>query len=827
MASIKRFPLFSLLLILAAAIVFPSCKKEQRAQKMPESVSAYVYGYTSGIISRSAPIRVRFASLVAGEEAVGQEADKQLISFSPAVSGTATWESRQTLRFDPASPLASGTAYIATVHLAKAIPDVPAEAASFEFDFRTRDQYFDLSIDGISAANPADLSKQELHGQLFTADMAEAESVEAMLSAQQQGQQLPIRWSHDGEGLEHSFYVQDIRRGEQASSVNLRWDGQPLGIGRRDSREVEVPAIDDFKVTGARVVQGQDQYIQLHFSDPLLESQSLEGLVSIVGYGSNFRFVVDGNKLRIYPTSRLVGDHTVQVAAGVRNLNNQRMRNPSEWAIRIQDVKPQVRLAGSGVIMPNSDGLIFPFEAVGLNAVEVEVFKIYHDNILQFLQANELDGNNELYRVGRIILQKKVPLLNLNPNANTAEWTRYALDLRDLIREDGQAIYQIRLGFRPDYSTYFCSSQQENDGNESLALTVAQEAEEEIKSIMDNWYGFSGYYPGYSWEHREDPCFPAYYNADRFVGRNVIASNLGLIAKGGANNSYLVVVSDLRTAAPLSGAKLQFYDFQQQLLAESSTDGQGMATTELPRKPFVVVAEQGGQRGYLRLEDGNSLSLSRFDVSGAVTQKGLKGFLYGERGVWRPGDSVYLDFILEDLEGKLPPNYPVAFELRDPRGQLQVNRTVAQHVNYVYPLHFATQVDDPTGAWRATVKAGGASFEKNIRIETVKPNRIKIELDFGTDELNGSDEPIGASLAANWLHGAPAASLKAKVEAQLRSGKTTFEGYSNYNFDDPARAIESQPSTVFDGALNEEGKAQIQFRLAGKQPLPGKLTRQL
>lgn len=790
---------------------------------MPESVSSYVYGYTSGIISRSAPIRVRFATLAADEAAVGQEAGARLISFSPGIAGSATWEDSQTLRFDPAEPLASGTAYVATVNLEKILPGIPDEAASFEFDFRTRDQYFDLSIDGISAANPNDLSKQELHGYLFTADMAEAEAVEAVLSAQQKGRKLPVRWSHSAEGLEHYFYVEGINRGEQASNVALSWDGKPLGVDLRDSREVEIPAIDDFKVTGARVVQGQDQYIQLHFSDPLLESQSLEGLVSIVGYGSNFRFIIDGNKLRVYPTSRLVGEHTIQVAAGVRNINDKRMRNPGEWAISIQDVKPQVRLAGSGVIMPNSDGLIFPFEAVGLNAVEVEVFKIHHDNILQFLQVNELDGNNELYRVGRIIMQKKVPLFNLSPNANTSEWARYALDLKDLIQEDGQALYQIRLGFRPEYSNYFCNKEGA-DEQENLSLTVAREESGEPESIMDNWYGFDGYYPGYSWEQREDPCYSAYYNAERFVQRNVIASNLGLIAKGGTDNSYLVVVSDLRTSLPLSGAEVQFYDFQQQLLAEASTDGEGMARVELPGKPFVVIAEQGGQRGYLRLEDGNSLSLSRFDVSGAVAQKGLKGFLYGERGVWRPGDSVYLDFILEDQDGKLPPNYPVTFELRDPRGQLQERRSVAQHVNYVYPLHFATRADDPTGSWMATVKAGGATFEKPVRIETVKPNRIKIALDFGAKELDGAAEPINANLTANWLLGAPAANLKAVVEAQLRSGKTSFEGYSTYVFDDPARPIESQPATVFDGTLDAEGKARLQFRLAGNQPLPGKLT---
>jgi len=37
-----------------------------------------------------------------------------------------------------------------------------------------------------------------------------------------------------------------------------------------------------------------------------------------------------------------------------------------------------------------------------------------------------------------------------------------------------------------------------------------------------------------------------------------------------------------------------------------------------------------------------------FDVGGETVQEGLKGFIYGDRGVWRPGDSLYLMFVLED-----------------------------------------------------------------------------------------------------------------------------------------------------------------------------------
>lgn len=828
-ANTARHILFLMSFLIVFAIA--GCGKkhaETRAGKLPESVQTYVYGFTSGIISKANPVRVRFTDAVVDSAEVGETA-KNVISFDPSISGKATWEDAKTLRFDPDQNLNSGTTYIATVELGKIISGVPQDAKSFQFDFRTRDQYFEVQTDGYDAPNPKDLTKQEYSGSVFTADIAENENVEQVLTATQNGKTLPIRWEHQPAQLVHNFYITEINRGNQPSEVELQWNGKPMNVVLRGEKEIEVPSLKDFKVTDARVSQDQEQYILLFFSDPLSQTQNLDGLVSIRDYNGSLRTVVDGNQVRVYPSERIVGDRRITVSPGVKNLNGKSMANPSEWQVEFEDVQPQVRLVGRGVIMPNSNGLIFPFEAISLTAVDVEIFKIYNNNILQFLQTNELDGNYDLYRVGRIIMQKRVNLTDLNARARTSDWTRYALDLSKMIEQDPQAIYQVRIGFRPAYSTYVCDTNSSTgepvDINTNLVPIVGNTDENgEYVSIMDNWYGVDGWYDGYSYAHRDNPCFPAYYNSERFIERNVIASNLGIVAKGGTDNSYFVTVADLRTTEPMSGVTLDFYDFQQQLLSSAQTDSKGQANVQLPRKAFVVVGHKDNEKGYLRLEDGNALSVSRFAVDGNVTQKGLKGYLYGDRGVWRPGDSVYLNFVLEDRENKLPDNYPITFELSDPRGQLQERRAVTPGAGDIYPLYFATDPESPTGSWTAKVKAGGAEFDKVIRIETVKPNRLSINLDFGKKELKASEEPITANLSSSWLYGAPAKNLHAVVEVQLSSSKTTFSKYKDFVFDDPARSFYAEPKVIFDGNLDENGDAQVSANLLDNQSVPGKLS---
>lgn len=500
------------------------------------------------------------------------------------------------------------------------------------------------------------------------------------------------------------------------------------------------------------------------------------------------------------------------------------MPTGSRWEVNFAMPMPDVRLVGKGVIMPNSEGLYFPFEAIGLNKVDVEIFKIYNNNILQFLQNNPLNGDGYLYQVGQIVLQKSIPLQNLRADASMGKWTRYSLDLSDLIQDDPKAIYQVRIGFQPAYTFYECTYGNTADLKEPIPFTTNEDGT--AASIMDGWYGIAGYYDGYNYRQRNDPCYTAYYNRDKFISRNVIASNLGIITKGSDDRNFSAIVTDLRSTDPVSGARLSYYNFQQQKIGEVTTDANGMATIQLEEYPFLVVAEQSQDYGYLRLMDGDALSTSRFDVSGQRTQKGLKGFLYADRGVWRPGDSIYLNFILEKSNGALPTNFPITLEVTDARGNLHVETTSIDNVNGIYPLHFKTDIASPTGNWIAKVKAGGANFTKTLKIETIRPNRLSVDLDFGAEYLSKANEPTQFSLSSNWLYGAPAKNLKAKVELTLTPANTTFTKYPEFEFDDPARRMASNTKVIFDGLLDGAGKANISKTLLTNSNAAGKLNAQ-
>ncbi|MGV2482185.1 UNVERIFIED_CONTAM: T9SS type A sorting domain-containing protein, partial [Salmonella enterica subsp. enterica serovar Weltevreden] len=79
-------------------------------------------------------------------------------------------------------------------------------------------------------------------------------------------------------------------------------------------------------------------------------------------------------------------------------------------------------------------------------------------------------------------------------------------------------------------------------------------------------------------------------------------------------------------------------------------------------------------------------------------------------------------------EKECPENYPASLELVNPQGQIVQKLTRTKHVDGFYNFSTRTENAAPTGIYLARVKVGGAVFTKNIRIETIMPNRLKINL---------------------------------------------------------------------------------------------------
>ena len=799
----------------AILLLFNSC--DQGKLKIDPAFKAYVSEFTSGTIQSLGAIHIRLTSDAIGQEKINSSPPAELFSFSPEIPGNAVWIDQRTIEFRPSKKMQAGKEYRATFQLSKVLK-VPEAFSNFNFNFRIIEQSFEVSSRGLHPADKKNFNRQFLTGSLITADIAENSDVEKILMASQNGKALPIRWIH--ENLTHGFTVDSILRSADSSYVILIWNGNSIGVNLEGSETIAVPALGEFKFMGYELVQQEtDQHILLQFSDPLEETQNLSGLINL-GSISDLRFLIESNTVRVYPPSRQTSELTLTIDPSIKNTLGKTLLPANARTIKFEEIKPALRLNSRSVILPGSTGLMFPFEAVNLSAVDVKVVKIFAGNVTQFLQVNSLDGNHEITRVGKIVLHKTIPLTSLK-KSDLKTWNQYAIDLKSLVKIEQGSIYQVTIGFRKKHSIYLCEDSDTTTEEDALELAW-DDREQSENSYWDYVEDYYYSYQNYDWRNRDNPCKREYYTPNRFISRNVLASNLGIIAKRGTDGSMAFTITDIRSTNPLAGVSIAVYNFQKQVIADITTNANGMAQVVLKDKPFMMMAKKGDETGYMRLDDGMSLSLSMFDVAGEKVQNGIKGFMYAERGVWRPGDSLYITFLLEDKQHSLPANHPVQFELFNPMGQLSERMIRTESVNGFYSFHTKTDEEAPTGNWQAKVKVGGATFNKTIRIETIMPNRLKIKFEFPKEYI-AEDENILAKLEAKWLTGATARSLKSIVESNLTETQTAFPRFENYTFDDPVKKFTAEKQEIFNDKLSETGMASVPVNMSVEESAPGML----
>ncbi|MDQ0105288.1 hypothetical protein SAMN05660909_02806 [Chitinophaga terrae (ex Kim and Jung 2007)] len=822
MLPIKRSTVPVVISFLAALVLICGCRSSRK--EMNPQFARYIEAYTAGVISKQSAIRVQLNGQVNVTHTTNEPIEKEIFDFSPSVKGKAYWVDATTIEFRPDENLQPGKTYDVTFKLGKVI-EVPADLKTFNFGFKVIKPSYSVESNGLKASSSTTLDKMSYSGSVYTADVENPQAIEKLLTVQYGGQALPVSWTHNAADHTSKFVINNISRASTARNMELNWNGAPIKAEYSDKNTVEVPAVGDFKVLDVKVVAEPEQHLLVQFSDPVSPAQSLEGLIGISGF-SDLRYTIDGSEVSVYAPQKMEGNYNVVVNEGVINITDKRLGKSYSSNINVANSSPSVSIPGKGVILPQSDKLVMPFDAVNLKAVDVTIIKIYENNVPQYLQRNDLNGSEELRRVAKPVVQQTIRLDN-DKSLNLHKQNRFFIDLDKMLRTEPGAIYRITIGFRKAYAITACTA-ADSTGNGQADQSSEEDYDyygygEKIDEDDDFWETYNSYYPyGYNWEARNDACSPSYYNKDRWASRNIIASNIGLIAKRGNDNSMLVAVTDIRDTKPMIGVELELLDYQQQVIFKTKSDGEGMAKFDLKRKPYLLIAKKDNERGYLKLDDGSSLPLSRFDVQGEEIQNGIKGFLYGERGVWRPGDSLYLTFILEDKDAKLPPDHPVTLEIYNPKGQLYKRLNQTQGLNGFYNFNTATNPEDPTGSWVAKVKVGGATFTKNLRIETVKPNRLKIKMDFGSyTSLQKGSTP--GTLSAMWLFGATAQNLKAKVDVSLVEQKTTFKNFPDFTFDDPVTKFEAENKTIFEGPLNENGNAPVNANIQLGKIAPGQL----
>lgn len=766
----------------------------------------WISAHTSGTVSAHTPVKVYFTRDMVTKEQTGVAVSKEVFKISPSVKGRAIWVQPNVLEFAPDKTFKNGKNYEVTIDLSEVIDSLNVDNYVFSFDIIQ--QNFTVDVEGLT---PVDMRTSELlrvYGNVALADKASDEVVRNILVATINKKDYPVKWTADNSGRYYNFTIDSIPRIESQQILRIAYDGEAIGVDYKGETSYKIPSKDDFVLTGYRIQQHPEQQVKLYFSDAVKRYQDLTGLIRFVDI-KDYKIDVSGNVIIIHPTSRQTVTDQLRLSKGIVSASGKISDRDTTFTIVFEELKPAVRSKNDQVILPpNSRGALFAFEAVNLRAVDVRVYRVFESNVIQFLQVNNFSTNYELNRVGKPVFEQTV-VLDQYANTDLGQWNTFYLDLSKIVEKQPSALYHVQMSFRKENAVVQC-----DEGGASMKAEIANES-------FWNQYGYYSYSDDYSWRDRDNPCSEGYYGFKRAMVQNFMVSDIGIIAKVGLNKEIHIFTTSISQSTILTDAKVEILDYQQQVIVSATTDDDGRAVFSNVKDPYFVRVSDGTSIGYLRLVESEALSYSHFPTDGETVRDGVKGFIYNERGVYRPGDTIHTGFMLHDLSGNLPNRMSLTFEFYNARGQQVKKQIIDRNQSDHYLLHLPTQIDDETGSWSVRVIAGNNTFEKRISVETVKPNRLKINIDLHEDIE--SDVKKGMDVKAAWLHGAEVSDLKITVDGAVSMGKLKFDRWPGFEFNHQEHRLSISPEQYFTGKLDATGAVHIPGFSPNADDLPSKL----
>lgn len=557
---------------------------------------------------------------------------------------------------------------------------------------------------------------------------------------------------------EFSLDTDDIKLLDKPQELVLTYDEKIMGFKEAKVLQFQIPSKpkdNDFRLISA---EEKDQIATLKFSKELAENQAFQDFIQI-SPELNFRAWSVGKELKISANFEPGEKYQVKIAKGLKS--NQGLINKGEEVnITLQkDLDPSLVFANDGVFLPSGAEYQVYIKSRNVKKIHLKVSQIFSNNISEYLRYKNLVGKKDdstqeafyssdgFNYVAKKVIDKKIELKN---QKNT--WISSALDLSDLKGKSG--IFSVSLSV---------------DANDL--------------------------------DYKGENVYRIINKAS--VSKNLIFSNIALSAQN-LNKQLVVHARDFSKNEALENVKIELVSKQNQILQSHNTDSNGDAKFQIQEDDEIlyILASKENQISVLRFS--NPLSTDGYDVEGDQNHEMIKAFIYTDRGVYRAGDSVHLSVVAR--ENTNPLKHPINFTLINPKNQKIIENQILKSQNDIYYTQINLDKNAINGLYRANFNIAGVEFSKDILVQSVVPNRIKVELN--ADENRSLDDgSLNYELSSKYLFGALASNLKYQSVVYFSPKNYHNSKYKDYIFTNPSSLIISA-SADDKGNLDEKGRVQ-------------------
>jgi len=226
--------------------------------------------------------------------------------------------------------------------------------------------------------------------------------------------------------------------------------------------------------------------------------------------------------------------------------------------------------------------------------------------------------------------------------------------------------------------------------------------------------------------------------------RLIMATDLGMLVKAAADGSRDVYVMALGAGQPVAAVEIRALARNGSLLETAQTDANGHARLNPftnctgERMPVAVLATKAGDTSYLPLNEYQlpAMDYSRFEVDGVLASriKAVEAFVFTERGVYRPGDTLHGGCIVRRhdwqpvLEG-----LPLVITLTDSQGRDVATQKTRLPYDGFFVCDFPLPESAGLGTYQIAVDVLNSSGQQMFRlgraaarVEEFQPDRMQV-----------------------------------------------------------------------------------------------------
>ncbi len=457
--------------------------------------------------------------------------------------------------------------------------------------------------------------------------------------------------------------------------------------------------------------------------------------------------------------------YEVLLRAGLPSDVDEKLQKNIEIAVYVPDRKPFVRFSGKAYVLPSRGQQGIPLVSVNTDKVDVEVYRIGDRNLIGALDSGDFQRQLSSYEVETIRTRtgERVYKGTMDVPQKLNEEVTTALPVTDAVGTLKPGVYV-------------------------MIAKPTQKSREEYNPDATQWF---------------------------------IVSDLGLTAFSGDDGVHAFVRS-LATADPTTDVNVKLIARNNEVLGTAKSDANGyakfdagLARGEGGLQPALLVAESSnGEYAFLDLTSG-AFDLTDRGVKGREAPGPLDGYLYTERGVYRPGEEVHITGLVRDKAGKAA-SLPVTLIITRPDGVEYRRYTLADQGLGGRELTLALPASAMTGTWRAKLHTDPDSdpiTQVSFLVEDFVPERLDLKIEPPTAALSPETTEI-IKATGRYLYGPPAENLAIEGDIVVKPSGADVEGYPGFAFGQADENIEPvrKPLDVTT-TTDAQGKADIPITL--------------